>query len=1701
VCVKNQYNSDKKLTILLVIQVQVIEVGDSSGDEGEEENGLKACSFDGQASTMLDFFKPSSILDQSNVKTDDKKRKKTDEEAILKAPPAKKRIEEEENKVENKSLAKAVVAGDEKVGGSGCKKSSIGSFFRAISKTKYIEESEKQACIQTHTVKALVHSPSQEEIGSSSQERSGTVPRTTSSSKSKKRRNSKYVRRSDETDVIQILEEEIEAVDDVVDGGLKPPAAVAQVETPTTAPKEQHPTKISTKQLFKGKTGKQHKKQRPATSAAPHEDEDTVDIDFPVAVVVAATSASEKSSNIAKPAEVNLFKEKPLTRKRKNQRRRGVKDLHYDSDSIDVDVLATFSAKTFAPSTGHSPPMENSTDSTNAFSVLMKKPLLKSAKDELASPVGSLESQCNDDKSNEGCRLVDKEEIQTSSKLDQTTKAVNAFSKLMAPKNKENALSEMPKIDSTEEKEKDQSRCCPDNDNGAGKNNGIVVVPTSSSAAAARISAGGKKRGRPRKRPRIVASDDILNSSANDFVDTPPEMRKTKSRGSIKETEGGAAAAAAGCHGLQEEEEEEEAAAAPGGRRKSERIKVNLEVRKAQVFSQEEVDVLLDEEEDETLDTESNGAGDFSHVKDKPQKRKRKTRAKRLRQTSSTEESPDSDCIQVVESNNLQEGAAGERDDEITIEKVIEKPIASIFAGRRKKGQQQQQVVIREDPEKVAARKAFLLSSVPDSLRSHVDRQRRGDDGSFESVSLLTPFASTIGHITQRISDDDDDGKYRTTSRVGPKLRKFASCDDLDGDFEGKMATSMAGYHGTLVANAILERQGDVTTTTSVVEELPSSKLCAISKQTSIESRRTSSASSRTATIDPKIQRLRAPQIYRRLLTISHEAEETLSASKRFPVTKLFARYLERKIEADSLEEEARTKNVSLNEIEEERNKGGARRRLRRRRKQSGSKAKKSKKKNEAAVSVSRLNSKLDAGVKYEPNLAGSMQWTMKYSPQCTDDIIGNSAVVRELASWLGEWEARDLKRRRRLRQGCNDAGDDYSNSSSSCYEDDDSMGDSGEDEELPNTALLVGPSGVGKTATVYALAHEMGFKVLEVNASASRNGRQVLANLREATQSHDVRKQREMAFAAAAAETKQQMSANVDRTAIILFEDIDLIFGGDTDEGFYGAVNSLIATTKRPILLTTSNPSFLRMQMGGKAKVLKLLPQAFHFGPEDPEIAARHLQLLALVEGFAIDLKSLTSLCTLYNGNVSRAMMALQCWTTSSSTTLGKSDDSDRLDLSSISSSGVSTSSGEVAIVAGEADWQQRDATIVNWMSLSKREQQMAVAESSSLAVVGKQEALMSDLSLHLLSLVGQQSSSSSRISSLLLSSSAVGETLLSGGMASIFEWHRYNMLPFPTQSSRVQRSKVRADCAFVQNGKEANSVGRGGGRRRVNQNSSRSFFAADSDDELTTATTAGNVIDTANSAAVTMEEEETKPKDGESLCSSEAAADSKKGKKAIAMTMREPDCQGSNEDVGTSRATAMNLLSKCAEAASDFLLPRSLCHHRGGLQDEECWISCGCMAFDPLQNEIMSYVHWSTMSNASSVHQPDDKLKQQQSPRLNTKKEDDDLIMGAVESRDTMLDSKYSHTLHLAQRKVMEDVDTDVAFDNRAAFMDFLPVVREMARAEETRKENTATFTADGKQLKRSRTSRFIHYFNSINVLAHDDPTIAMLCNAFSS
>ncbi|XP_041830983.1 ATPase family AAA domain-containing protein 5 isoform X2 [Melanotaenia boesemani] len=123
--------------------------------------------------------------------------------------------------------------------------------------------------------------------------------------------------------------------------------------------------------------------------------------------------------------------------------------------------------------------------------------------------------------------------------------------------------------------------------------------------------------------------------------------------------------------------------------------------------------------------------------------------------------------------------------------------------------------------------------------------------------------------------------------------------------------------------------------------------------------------------------------------------------------------------------------------------------------------------------------------------------WTDKYQPQHSSDIIDNTTSVKKLHSWLKEWKLR-ADREERTNQKVKKHEEGSNDSDWDCGE------ENGEDM-LCNTMLITGPTGVGKTAAVYACAQELGFKVFEVNASSQRSGRLILSQLKEATQSHQV--------------------------------------------------------------------------------------------------------------------------------------------------------------------------------------------------------------------------------------------------------------------------------------------------------------------------------------------------------------------------------------------------------------------------------------------------------------------------------------------------------------------------------------------------------------------------------------------------------------------
>ena len=848
----------------------------------------------------------------------------------------------------------------------------------------------------------------------------------------------RYVRKGEESiDVIQVInddskpdEEKNADSEDVIDKNEK--------QLPEN--NNDQVTKVSSS-IFKPKPSKQQSQSRKV-----EEDEDTVDIDFPASMRAPMTltagatpqasppSSSTPTSAPPQPVKVSLFKHQGgQTRGRKRKKGKGgCEDLHYDSDSIDIDVLATFSAKTFeAQSTGlssaSSPPLESnsSLDScAGAFSVLLKKPLLK---DELATAKKADEGgQCDSDKK---VVVVNTEEIKTpaptaevetkdeASSLEAAANSnpiaasshstaavaskVNAFSRLMEKRGKnknveEDAVSAMPKND---------------NDTSIGINGDVSASVDAQSAPPSKRPK--KKRGRPSKAAVLVpsataeelAAEEVvttsantvsasdLNSSLNDFVVTEDAIKA--------------------------DEKEQD-----NGRRKSQRIRRNHQLKMETRSCSSDQKMAESEDEHPQDQEEWEEDRSVSDLRTRPQKRPRtalqqqpptnrrsgakKKQKESLESQPSTRKSSSSDSkAKIKKPFEAGDGVASSEsdDDEIKIEKVIGlKPIAPIFETRRKfkkasaagGSDSTTRMLIEEDPEKVAARKAFLLSSVPQALKSQVDRHRSSCD---EIATLLTPFASTIGHVTQIAASENFPLTAAAIEEGMLRLRNF-----LEDEQPFAIKTSMAGYHG---------------------------------KELKVSDSSSSPVVAASISMEQKSPRLTAPQIYSHFLSIRQGLLPSASSSdtggndgreeiERLQFTRAFRRYLERKIEADTLEEEARSKNVSLNEIEEKRG-AAASRRLR------SSKSRKKKAK-EISKQQNTATPESSIKVKYDPGWPSSMQWTMKYAPQCAEDIIGNSETVKELASWLREWEMRDVKRRKRCNKAENGMDTDSESDSISTY-------------------------------------------------------------------------------------------------------------------------------------------------------------------------------------------------------------------------------------------------------------------------------------------------------------------------------------------------------------------------------------------------------------------------------------------------------------------------------------------------------------------------------------------------------------------------------------------------------------------------------------------------------------------------------------------
>ncbi|KAM9780030.1 ATPase family AAA domain-containing protein 5 [Neosynchiropus ocellatus] len=384
------------------------------------------------------------------------------------------------------------------------------------------------------------------------------------------------------------------------------------------------------------------------------------------------------------------------------------------------------------------------------------------------------------------------------------------------------------------------------------------------------------------------------------------------------------------------------------------------------------------------------------------------------------------------------------------------------------------------------------------------------------------------------------------------------------------------------------------------------------------------------------------------------------------------------------------------------------------------------------APSISEDDSPSGEGACLENVVREDVLWTDKYQPQHSSDIIGNTASVRRLHSWLKEWKLRadreEKKQREPKKQEDSSVDSDWDGG------DEDSVF---AEDGLCNTVLITGPTGVGKTAAVYACAQELGFKVFEVNASSQRSGRLILSQLREATQSHQVDSQGVNAhkptyftsystgsstgsvkhgisprkinsprrvvssprklpqsprgskrgglaptslakfFKPGADSSKKdhhkskssaheaplkskntvksptsttsnqntEEQSKKTATSLILFEEVDVIF--EEDSGFLAAIKTFMATTKRPVILTTSDPAFSGMFDGPFEEI--------HFKTPSLVNVCSYLRLLCLTENLRTDPSDVSALLRLNDCDIRQSLLQLQFWARSAG---GRRDD-----------------------------------------------------------------------------------------------------------------------------------------------------------------------------------------------------------------------------------------------------------------------------------------------------------------------------------------------------------------------------------------------------------------------------------------------------------
>ncbi|CUS20441.1 LAQU0S01e06656g1_1 [Lachancea quebecensis] len=237
-----------------------------------------------------------------------------------------------------------------------------------------------------------------------------------------------------------------------------------------------------------------------------------------------------------------------------------------------------------------------------------------------------------------------------------------------------------------------------------------------------------------------------------------------------------------------------------------------------------------------------------------------------------------------------------------------------------------------------------------------------------------------------------------------------------------------------------------------------------------------------------------------------------------------------------------------------------------------------------------KVQSKASTADKREPVREEDKLWTVKYAPTSLQHICGNKTSVNKLKTWLSNW-------RTYQKQGFKNAGR--------------------EGFGVFRAAMVYGPPGIGKTTAAHLVAKELGYDILERNASDVRSKSLLNAGVKNALDNTSV-----VGF------FKSKLDGDVNqKNFVIIMDEVDGMSGGD--RGGVGQMAQFCRKSSMPMILICNERNSPKMRPFDRVCL------DIQFRRPDPTSIKARLMTVAVREKFQLDPNIIDKLVEATRGDI----------------------------------------------------------------------------------------------------------------------------------------------------------------------------------------------------------------------------------------------------------------------------------------------------------------------------------------------------------------------------------------------------------------------------------------------------------------------------------